>query len=69
VDFGGVERNVQVQLVPGVRPGNWVLTHAGFAIQLIDEAAARETLDLLAQAAGLDGMGGPGSMPDGETAE
>ena len=50
VSFSGVERQVQLELVPGVVDGDWVLVHAGFAIQRIDAQEARETLELLQQA-------------------
>jgi len=47
VDFGGIERSVHTVLVPGVAEGDYVLVHAGFAIQVIDEEAAEETIELL----------------------
>ena len=43
VDFGGTVREVDVSLVD-VRPGQYVLVHAGFAIQVLDEQAAEEIL-------------------------
>lgn len=49
VDMSGVEMKVGLQLVPEVKIGNWVLIHAGFAIQIIDEEEARETLELLGE--------------------
>jgi len=46
VDFGhGVTREVNVILVD-VDVGKYVLVHAGYAIQVIDEKAAEETLEL-----------------------
>ncbi len=46
VDFGhGTVREVNVSLVD-VRPGQYVLVHAGFAIQVLDEREALETLRL-----------------------
>jgi hydrogenase expression/formation protein HypC len=47
VDFGGISRDVSLQLVPEAGVGDWVLVHAGFAIQQIDEQEAAETLKLL----------------------
>jgi len=44
VEIGGVSRPVSVQLTPEVQKGGYVLVHAGFAIQIIDEQEARETL-------------------------
>ncbi len=43
VDFGGTVREVDVSLVDA-RPGQYVLVHAGFAIQVLDEQAAQEIL-------------------------
>jgi len=46
VDFGqGVARDVNVTLVEA-RVGEYVLVHAGYAIQVIDKEAAEETLRL-----------------------
>ncbi len=46
VDFGGVQRVISVQLLPQAQPGDYVLIHTGFAIGVIDEAEAQETLAL-----------------------
>ncbi len=45
VDFGGVLRKVNVSLVEASL-GEWVVVHAGFAIEKMDEEEARETLKL-----------------------
>ena len=46
VDFGqGIVRDVNVMLVEA-RVGEYVLVHAGYAIQVIDQEAAEETLRL-----------------------
>jgi len=46
VDFGsGVLREVNVSLVEA-KVGEYVIVHAGYAIQVLDEKAARETLQL-----------------------
>ena len=47
VDFGGVQRVISVQLLPEARVGDYVLIHTGFAIGVIDETEAQETLSLL----------------------
>lgn len=47
VDIVGVSRVVSLDLVPEAGPGDWVLVHAGFAIQIVDEEFASETLELL----------------------
>ena len=46
VDYGdGTKRKANVTLVD-VKIGDYVLVHAGFAIQVLDEKEAQETLDL-----------------------
>jgi hydrogenase expression/formation protein HypC len=50
VDILGVRRHVSLHMVPDAKPGDYVLVHAGFAIEVVDEAFAAETLDMLRQA-------------------
>ena len=45
IDFGGVQRETNVSLVE-VKPGDYVIVHAGFAIQTVDEIDALETIKL-----------------------
>ncbi|MFH0768200.1 MAG: HypC/HybG/HupF family hydrogenase formation chaperone [Chloroflexota bacterium] len=47
VDIDGVTREVSIQLTPEVKVGDYVLLHTGYAINVIDEAEAQETLKLL----------------------
>ena len=49
VDVAGVQRTVNVGLVDGTRPGDWVLIHVGFAMSKVDEEEAQATLALLQQ--------------------
>lgn len=51
VDMMGNERVVGIELVPEVRVGDFVLVHAGFAINVIDDETARETEELLLEVA------------------
>lgn len=51
VDLGGITRQASLLLLPDVKVGDYVLIHAGFAIQSIDEAEAQETLRLFAEIA------------------
>jgi hydrogenase expression/formation protein HypC len=46
VDLAGVERDVSLELVPEAGEGDYVLVHAGFAIQVIDEEEAQKSLEL-----------------------
>ena len=46
-EVGGVRREVDLRLIEDVGVGDWVILHAGFAIQKLDEKEAAETLSLL----------------------
>jgi len=47
VDFGGVKREVMLTLLnERVQPGTYVLVHTGYAIQVLDQNEAEETLRL-----------------------
>ncbi len=48
VDFGGVQRDVDVSLVE-VKVGSYVIVHAGFAIQILDQEEALRTRELFSQ--------------------
>lgn len=43
----GVRRQISIVLVPDVRVGGYVMIHAGFAINEMDEKDARETEDMI----------------------
>ena len=47
VDILGVTRRVSIDLTPQAGVGDYVLVHAGFAIEVVDEQQAQETLDLI----------------------
>jgi len=49
VEIGGVKRQVSIMLTPEVKVGDYVLLHTGYAINVIDEAEAQETLKLLTE--------------------
>jgi hydrogenase expression/formation protein HypC len=49
VEIGGVRRQVSIMLTPEVKVGDYVLLHTGYAINVIDEAEAQETLKLLTE--------------------
>ncbi len=46
VDFGGVKREIMVNLLEEVKVGDYVIVHTGFAIETLDEQEALETLRL-----------------------
>ena len=47
ISLGGAEYNAALDLVEDVKVGDYVLLHSGFAIQVIDEKEAMETMQLL----------------------
>jgi hydrogenase expression/formation protein HypC len=53
VDFGGVTREVCVELIPEANPGDWTIIHAGFALNILDEDEALETLAILQEMSNL----------------
>jgi len=53
IDVAGVRRQASLLLLEGPQVGDWVIVHAGFAIQKLDEAAAQESLRYLREAAQL----------------
>lgn len=62
VELDGVQREVSLMLQPEARVGDFVLVHAGYAIGIVDEGEARETLALLREMASLEGgEGEPGA--------
>ena len=50
-EVGGQENPVVLTLVEGVKAGDYVLIHAGFAIEIIDEEEAKKTLALFEEIA------------------
>jgi hydrogenase expression/formation protein HypC len=50
IDVEGVQREASLLLLEDARVGDYVIVHAGFAISKLDEAAARETLNLVREA-------------------
>jgi hydrogenase expression/formation protein HypC len=50
VSTAGAERSVDLSLVPDAAVGDFIVTHAGFAISVLSRARAVETLEML----GLD---------------
>ena len=51
VELGGVKRTISLILTPEAEVGNYVLVHAGYAIGIVDEEEAKETLLLLEEMA------------------
>ncbi len=59
VDFGGVQMDICLMYTPEAQIGDYVLAHVGFALSVLDEAAAQQLFTDLAQIAALQGVGEP----------
>jgi len=53
VDFSGVTREVQLDFVPEVEVGEYVIVHVGFALSRLDADEAARTLDMLKEMGAL----------------
>lgn len=53
IDFGGVSREVCIEVIPEAKPDDWTIVHAGFALNILSEDEAQETLEILQQMADL----------------
>ncbi|MGD0006651.1 MAG: HypC/HybG/HupF family hydrogenase formation chaperone, partial [Anaerolineaceae bacterium] len=49
--FGGVTREACLQALPEAKLGDYVIVHAGFALNILSEQEAQETLDVLRELA------------------
>ncbi len=58
VEIGNVTMEASVMLVEDVKPGDYLLIHAGFAIEKIDSEEAQKTISLLEEIKNLDEMKG-----------
>jgi len=55
VEFSGIKRDIGLQLLPDAKVGDYVLLHAGFAIQKLDLEEAAETIRLLEEISAVSG--------------
>ncbi|MFH1655249.1 MAG: HypC/HybG/HupF family hydrogenase formation chaperone [Candidatus Omnitrophota bacterium] len=46
VSIGAVKRKANIQLIPNIKVGDYIIVHAGFGIQKLDEKEAKKTLKL-----------------------
>jgi hydrogenase expression/formation protein HypC len=47
VECGRLQRTINIQMLPQAKIGDYVVVHAGFAIQKVDPKKAEETLKLV----------------------
>lgn len=58
VSFGGVAKEVCLAYVPEAQIGDYVIVHAGFALNTLDEAEAMEVFELLREMGELEEVTG-----------
>jgi hydrogenase expression/formation protein HypC len=71
VEIGGVSRTISVALTPEAQVGDYVIVHTGFAISVLDQEEAQETLKLFDELAAfeqaeLEASGTEAVVPDAE---
>ena len=49
-EAGGLTQKLRVDFVPDIRPGDYVMVHAGFAIEKLTEQQAKENLACIQEA-------------------
>jgi hydrogenase expression/formation protein HypC len=54
IDFGGVSREACLDFIPEAKIGDYVIIHVGFAITLLSEEEAMETLELLREISDIE---------------
>jgi hydrogenase expression/formation protein HypC len=54
VEIGGVTRTISVAMTPEAQVGDYVIVHTGFALSVLDQEEAEETLRLFAEIAALE---------------
>lgn len=47
VSFGGIQKEINLSMVPEAKVGDYVLVHVGVAISIIDEEEAKTTFEYL----------------------
>ena len=53
VEIGGITRRISLELTPEARVGDYAIVHTGYAINVLDQEEAEETLELLREIAEL----------------
>jgi hydrogenase expression/formation protein HypC len=54
VDVGGVTRTISLALAPEAKINDYVLVHAGYAIGIVDEEEAMESIKLFTEMAAIE---------------
>ncbi len=65
VNFGGIIKEVNLAFTPEAVPGNYVIVHVGFALNIVDEAEAHQVFEYLKRMDGLEELEEPGTVASG----
>ena len=49
VEIGGIERTISLVFTPDAQVGDYVIVHTGFALSVLDQEEAQETLRMFAE--------------------
>ena len=49
VEIGGIERTISLVFTPDAKVGDYAIVHTGFALSILDEQEAQETLSMFAE--------------------
>lgn len=50
-EMNGIRKKIRIDLLPSLKLGDYVMVHAGFALEIIDETLAQETLEAILEVA------------------
>ena len=53
VEIGGISRRISLELTPEAKVGDYAIVHTGYAINILDQSEAEETLRLLEEIAAV----------------
>ena len=56
VSFSGIQKEVNLMMVPEAKTGDYLLVHVGVAISIVDEEEAQKTFDYLKEMGELDDL-------------
>ncbi len=54
-EMNGIKKKIRIDLLPNIKCGDYVMVHAGFALEKIDESLAKDTMDALEEVRKLGG--------------
>jgi len=67
VSFGGIQKDISLEMLPDADEGDYVLVHVGLAISKVDEKEARQVFEYLEQMGDLEELRSDASQSAAET--